>query len=73
MNDHPTCETCRFFEHGTSGGWCMRYAPRPTTVVRPMDADDGCVEVLVHWPQTSRTDWCGEHEPAPEQPREVNP
>lgn len=65
----PTCDTCPYWERiilglGDEGsndqgfGYCIRYAPRPTTVPRHRIEDTNAVAV---WPKTDGGEGCGEH------------
>lgn len=50
-----TCANCKWWaEHSLSGyGYCQRHAP-----VKLAD------NVSCHWPTTSQSQYCGDHEPA---------
>jgi hypothetical protein len=49
----PTCMTCRFWLPDSDGAWgdCRRYPPAP---LYPRPA-------FPIFPQTGKSDWCGEH------------
>jgi hypothetical protein len=68
MPDHPTCETCRYWQEADRPfGVCRRYAPRANTSIGLEAANDGEHEwPYARWPETERSDWCGEHEPVNE-------
>ena len=59
MSERPTCETCRFWD----GGECHRWPPTIHPELRWGDdyQNEG------YWPHISKNDWCGEHEPRPEE------
>lgn len=64
MTEHPTCASCRWWD---SSGRGVRADPPYVGLCRvkpPVRAWDRAS--LTHgghelWPETSRSDWCGEH------------
>jgi hypothetical protein len=64
--DRDRCWGCRFWsqdirdEEPLGTGQCRRYAPRPS-----MNPKHKVTSVEPAWPETKRSDWCGEHESHP--------
>lgn len=68
--NHPTCETCPFWENETfdddsSYGQCQRFPPvAPTTNLQQKESI-AALGSEGYWkgcfPETSNDDWCGEH------------
>ena len=77
MPDHPTCNTCRWWEGFGRGvqiqGCCRRLPPRVVVVPTRADAFEELAqmrtplqaetEFQTMWPTTQAGDWCGEHQP----------
>lgn len=60
----PTCETCRYWRtvhREAEAGQCRR---RPPALVKFEGADPE-----TSWPRTDVDDWCGDHEPKPQEDR----
>ena len=71
---NKTCETCRWWERwGSEFGGCHRLPPVTpnfnVTARKPGGYGSDAVEVVMQsisrplWPNTSQSDWCGEHQP----------
>lgn len=65
----PTCADCAFFNHDS----CRRYPPTVIAEVHTQHANEnrGQSEEVYsitssQWPEVGPTDWCGEHQRAPE-------
>lgn len=66
--DGQLCRNCHYWVPGHGGGAigeCRRYAPKPHNTglaLRRRDRSDATEGNAASWPETHRTEWCGEWE-----------
>lgn len=54
------CESCKWWDSNEDGmtGECKRNAPSP--LLTDGENCDEVATIVIHWPNTSKRDWCGE-------------
>jgi hypothetical protein len=59
------CGNCRFYlaDPGHTDGACRRMPPVPVMIGMRKGANGPEPTIGTCWPETQRTQWCGEHEP----------